>query len=485
MHRQLSLGPHYRERRTHIPYQDLRAYLNRLEREGEILHIQREVDPVWEMAAVIRRAGDKAVFCHNVKGSTMPMVGNLFGSPRKIELCLELERNNLLHEYWQRSRNVVDPVVVAKASVQDRVYTGDEVDLTTLPIPLAHEFDGGRIVDSGLAIARDPELGYNLSIHRLHLKGPHKTGILAGSAQHLRHYITRAWERGKPLEIAIVIGADPVLYIASQSRMGYGINEIQVAGGLRQSPIEMVQCKTVDLTVPAHAEIILEGFIPPNETEPEGPYGEYPGYYGSSDASPVIHYTAITTRRDPIYQMILIGKPPTENNYLTLMPKVTTVYQSIRECVNEIRDIYITPGSGGSFHCIVAIKKCFEAEPRRAILAALGSRASLRQVIIVDEDIDIRNAVEVEWAVATRSEFRKDAILVDDMYAALNPAPIGKAGKKFTTAIGIDATLPLDGAYPKVCDVHQETLRRVDAEWDTYIGGDAAPPEVAPRKATR
>nr|NIO08593.1 UbiD family decarboxylase [Deltaproteobacteria bacterium] len=412
-----------------MPYRDLREYLDRLEQEGEIIHIQREVDPVWEIAAVIRRAGEKAIYCDRVKGSDMPMVGNLFGSPRKVELCLGLERDKLLLEYWQRARTPIDPAMVSSGPVQERVYTGDDVDLQRLPIPMAHEFDGGRIIDSGIVIARDPELGYNVSIHRLHFKGPRKTGILCGSVQHLRHYMNRAWQRGKPLEIAIAIGADPILYIASQSRMGYGISEFQVAGGLRQSPVELVQCKTVDLAVPAHAEIVLEGFIPPDEREPEGPYGEYPGYYGSSEASPVIHYTAMTTRNDPIYQMILIGKPPTENNYLTLMPKVSTVYQIIRECVNDIRDIYITPGSGGSFHCIIAIKKGFEAEPRRAILAALGSRATLRQVIVVDDDIDIRNPVEVEWAVATRSEFLKDTIFAEHMYPGLNPAPMGKTGQ--------------------------------------------------------
>jgi UbiD family decarboxylase len=174
--------------------------------------------------------------------------------------------------------------------------------------------------------------------------------------------------------------------------------------------------------------------------------------------------------------MILIGKPPTENNYLTLMPKTATVYQIIRECVNEVRDIYITPGSCGTYHCIIAIKKCFDAEPRRAILAALSARNGLRQVIVVDDDIDIRNSVEVEWAVATRSEFRKDAIFADDMYGGLNPAPMGKAGRKTTTTYGIDATLPLDREYPQVCDVHQETLKRVDAEWDSYIASpDSAP----------
>jgi 2,5-furandicarboxylate decarboxylase 1 len=465
-----------------MAYQDLHAYLSRLESEGEIIHIQREVDPVWEVAAVIRRAGDKAVYCDRVKGSEIPMVGNLFGSPHKMELCLDLERDNLVHEFWRRSRTPIDPVMVSSGSVQERVYIGNDVNLHTLPIPLAHEFDGGRIVDSGLVITRDPELGYNVSIHRLHLKGPRKTGLFCGSAQHLRHYMKRAWERGKPLEIAIAIGADPALYVASQTRMGYGISELQVAGGLRQAPVELVQCKTVDLAVPADAEIVLEGFIPQDEREPEGPYGEYTGYYGTSDSSPVVHYKAMTTRQNPVYQMILIGKPPAESNYLTMVPKAATVYQIIRECVNEIRDVYITPGSGGTFHCIVSIKKRFEGEPQRAILAALGSRAALRQVVIVDGDIDIRNPVEVEWAVATRSEFRKDTILADNLPAELNPAPMGKAGQRFTTGLGIDATLPLDREYPKVCDVHQETLRRVDAEWESYVSSTDTASRIERRK---
>jgi 2,5-furandicarboxylate decarboxylase 1 len=284
--------------------------------------------------------------------------------------------------------------------------------------------------------------------------------------------MNRAWERGKPLEVAVVIGGDPVLYIASQTRMGYGISELQVAGGLRQAPVEMVPCKTVDLMVPANAEIVLEGYIPSGEREPEGPYGEYPGYYGASEASPVIHYTAMTMRRNPIYQMILIGKPPTENNFLTSMPKAATVYQMLRECVHEIRDVYLTPGGSGTFHCVVSIKKRFEGEARRAILAVLASRVGVRQVTVVDDDLDIRNPVEVEWAVATRSEFRKDTIFADDLYAGLNPAPMGKAQQRFTTGWGIDATLPLDREYPKVCDVHRETLSRVDAEWDSYLKGD-------------
>lgn len=455
-----------------MPYRDLREYLNCLEHEGEIVHIRREVDAVWEVAAIIRRAGEKAVFCHRIKGHSMPMVGNLFGSPRLIELCLGLERGNLLHEYWRRSRTAVNPVVVESGPVQERVFTGDAVDLHTLPIPLTHELDGGRIIDSGMLIARDPELGYNLSIHRLHLKGPRKTGINCGKVQHLWHFMNRAWERGKPLEVAVVIGADPALYIASQTRMGYGITELQVAGGLRQAPIEMVPCKTVDLAVPANAEIVLEGFIPSNEREPEGPYGEYPGYYGASEASPVIRYTALTTRRDPIYQMILIGKPPTENNFLTSMPKAATVYQMLRECVHEIRDVYLTPGGSGTFHCVVSIRKSFEGEARRAILAVLASRVGVRQVTVVDDDVDVRNPVEVEWAVATRSEFRKDTIFADDLYAGLNPAPMGKAQQRFTTGWGIDATLPLDREYPKVCDVHRETLKRVDAEWDSYLKGE-------------
>lgn len=455
-----------------MPYRDLREYLNCLEREGEILHIRREVDAMWEVAAIIRRAGDKAVFCHRIKGHSMPMAGNLFGSPRLIELCLGLERGNLLHEYWRRSRTAIDPVVVESGPVQERLFTGDAVDLHTLPIPLTHELDGGRIIDSGMLIARDAELGYNLSIHRLHLKGPRKTGINCGRVQHLWHFMNRAWERGRPLEVAVVIGADPVLYIASQTRMGYGISELQVAGGLRQASIELVPCKTVDLAVPANAEIVLEGFIPSGEREPEGPYGEYPGYYGASEASPVIYYTALTMRRDPIYQMILIGKPPTENNFLTAMPKAATVYQVLRECVNEIRDVYLTPGGSGTFHCVVSIKKRFEGEARRAILAVLASRVGVRQVTVVDDDVDIRNPVEVEWAVATRSEFRKDTIFADDLYAGLNPAPMGKAQQRFTTGWGIDATLPLEREYPKVCDVHRETLRRVDAEWDSYLKGE-------------
>ena len=195
---------------------DLRGFLKRLEEEKEIIHIKKEVDRKWEISAIIKKAKEMAVFCKNVKGSNISVVGNLFGNMKKIEIALGCSRKELLNEYLKRVSTLIPPKVVNNGPVKEKIFIGDDVDLNKLPIPTINEKDGGPYIDAGIVIVRDPEFGHNLSLHRLQIKGKSKSAILAGSSTHLYTYIRRAWEKGRPLEIAIAIGCAPALYIASQ-----------------------------------------------------------------------------------------------------------------------------------------------------------------------------------------------------------------------------------------------------------------------------
>jgi len=459
---------------------DLRGYLKKLDENKEIIQIKKEIDRKWEVSAAMKNAGGMAVFCEKVKGSNIPIVGNVFGNMKKIEIALECPRKDLLNEYIKRVSTLIPPKVVPSGPVKEKVFVRNEVDLDKLPIPTINEKDGGPYIDAGIVIIKDPEFGHNLALHRIQVKGERKAGILAGPSTHLHTYIRRAWEKGQPLEIAIAIGCPPVLYIASQVTGPLGLDEYEIAGALRGRPIEIVKCETIDVNVPAFAEIVLEGVIPPNQMELEGPFGEFHGYYtpGKSGATgpvemPVIEFQAMTLRESPIFQMIMIGKPPTEGLYLRALPHEADLYRIVKEVIPEVKDVYFPPGGCGRYHAVVSIKKRTEGDGKLALAAMLASRIGIKLAIVVDDDIDIRDSLDVEWAMATRSQFDKDSIIVNGTPHVIDPSAVKRDGKTISK-FGIDATRPIASPYPDVCDVPKEVFESVKRRWNEYIGGDGS-----------
>jgi len=463
-----------------MPFDDLQSYLRALEAEGELLRIYKEVDRDVEISAVVKRAGEKAVWCERVRGFDMPVASNVFYNRRKIAVALGVPVERCLWEYIDRVERHIPPRLVDDGPVHEVVWTGDEVDLERLPIPLVHPDDGGRCISAGVIIARDPEFGVNVSIQRLQVTGRAKTGIFAGRTAHLNTFLQRAQARGEPLPIAVVVGCDPTLYMASQAKDPIGVDEYGVAGALRQQPVDVVRGVTVDLPVPADAEIVLEGYVPPGVREPEGPFGEFHGYYGyghEKDA-PVVHYTAITMRRRPVLQSIYLGKPPTENNYLTELPRAATIYSLIRQAAPEVKDIHLSPGGCSNYTCVISLRKRYEGEGKLVLAAAMSIRLPLKQVIVVDDDIDIYNPLEVEWAVATRSQFDLDSVHLANTPTGLDPSAEFKRGALSLYRVGIDATKPYGKPYAVVCDIPAEAVAEVDRHWDEYI--TAPQPAAAP-----
>ena len=456
-----------------MAFKDLKAFLHKIETSDRLIRIKKEIDPNQEISAAIIKAGSAAILCEKVKGYDIPVVANIFGDRKKIELALDLKTGHPIEEYLKRLEKLERPISVSDGPVKEKVILGDKVDLPgMLPILNVNEKDGGRYISSGIIVAKDPEFGYNLALHRLQIKGKRKAGIYMSELQHLHLYYKRAEERNEPLEIAVIIGCDPSLYLSSVFTGPPDLDEYAVAGALRQEPLEMVKCETVDLLVPAHAEIVLEGRILPHMREKEGPFGEFSKYYGPAGDRPVIEFTGLCHRNRPLYQALYLGRQQRENVYLTGLPKIADLYRAVKEVAPEVRDIYLTPGGCGRYHAVISMKKMFEGEPKLALSVVLAHRIGVKHAIVVDEDIDIYDPHEVEWAMATRFQYDRDSFFLNDTPIHLDPSSAFKRKTGLLTSkLGMDATLPLGVAYPEVCDVSKEVMKKIEDNWQEYLEG--------------
>jgi UbiD family decarboxylase len=254
--------------------------------------------------------------------------------------------------------------------------------------------------------------------------------------------ILKAEEKNRGLEVATAIGVEPALVVGSQAKVPYGIDEYHVAGGLRGAAVQLTRCETIDVEVPAAAEIVIEGATIPGERVADGPYGEYPGCYSEAKQAPVLKVTAITMRKNPIYQTALTGMPVTENHTLIEYANAAVIYREAKKIVPEVRDVYVTPGGTFRHHVVVSIKKRHNDEARNLILALLALGIGLKQVTVVDEDINVRDPVEVEWALSTRMQPDKDLIVIPRIACStLDPSvPTPRS----TAGWGIDATVPVN-----------------------------------------
>ena len=456
-----------------MAFKDLRAFLQRIEASEKLIRIKKEIDPNQEISAAIIKAGPAAILCEKVKGYDIPVVANLFGDRKKIELALDLNTGHPIEEYLKRLEKLEPPRQVSNGPVKENIFVGEKVDLPAmLPILVVNEKDGGMYISSGIIVAKDPEFGYNLALHRLQIKGKRKAGIYMSELQHLHLYYKRAEERNEPLEIAVIIGCDPSLYLASVFTGPPDLDEYAVAGALRGEPVETVKCETVDLLVPACAEIVLEGRILPHQREKEGPFGEFSKYYGPEGERPVVEFTALCHRNRPIYQALYLGRHQRENVYLTGLPKAADLYRAVKEVAPEVRDVYLTPGGCGRYHAVVSMKKRFEGEPKLVLSVVLSHRIGVKHAIVVDEDIDIYDPHEVEWAMATRFQFDRDSFFLNDTPIHLDPSSAFKRRTGLLTSkLGMDATLPLGVPYPEVCDVSKEVMKKIEDNWQQYLEG--------------
>lgn len=427
-------------------FEDLRGYLSHLEEQGQLLRVKEEVEAKFEIAAGIRKTSDvegPALLFENVKGFPgWRVLGGLFATRKLVALGLGVPQDQMLERYLTLEDKRLPPEMVSSGPVKEIKWTGAQVDLSKLPIVTHARKDCGPYVTIGVQVGKDPETHIrNLSIHRMLVLGKDKLSLWAPADHHLGRMILKAEEKNRGLEVATAIGVEPSLVIGSQAKVPYGIDEYHVAGGLRGAAVKLVKCETIDVEVPASAEIVIEGVTIPGERVADGPYGEYPGCYSEAKQAPVLKVTAITMRKNPIYQTALTGMPVTENHTLIEYGNAAVVYREVKKIVPEVRAVNMTPGGTFRHHVVVSIKKRAENEGRNVILALLAMGIGLKQVIVVDHDIDPFDPMQVEWAMATRFQADKDAIIVPRIACStLDPSC---PENRVTAGLGIDATAPM------------------------------------------
>src|SRR3990167_1979502 len=358
-------------------FEDLRGYLSYLEKQGQLLRVSDEVDAKFEIAAGIRKTSDvegPALLFESVRGFPgWRVLGGLFATRKLVALGLGVPQDQMLERYLTLEDKRIPPEIVATGPVKEIKWTGDQVDLAKLPIVTHASKDCGPYVTIGLQVGKDPDTGIrNLSIHRMLVLGKDKLSLWAPADHHLGRMILKAEEQQRGLAVATAVGVEPSLIVGSQAKVPYGIDEYHVAGGLRGAPVRLTKCESIDVEVPAAAEIVIEGVTIPGERVADGPYGEYPGCYSEAKQAPVLKVTAITMRQNPIYQTALTGMPVTENHTLIEYGNAAVVYREVKKIVPEARAVNMTPGGTFRHHAVVSIKKRAENEGQNVILALLS-----------------------------------------------------------------------------------------------------------------
>jgi len=464
-------------------YQDLRGFIRLLEEEGELRRVSRPVSTRFEIAARIRGMGDRggpALLFEDVVDHDMPVVGGLFSTRRRALLALGVAGHEAGNQRFLNGlHHPIEPVAIdaaAAAPCQEVVLTGDQVDLNALPLPVYSEKDGGAYVTVGLTISNDPVDGRrNASVYREMRVDGRRLAVMSHAFQGLGTQIARAAELGVPLDVAIANGVHPVLLYASQAKVPHGVDELAIAGGVLGRPVETVRCRTVDLEVPADSEIVIEGRILPGERVLEGPFGEFSGYYGPAEHNPVIEVTAITHRSDPVFLAGLTGVPTTDNHVLKVFAYESNLLENLRAAFPEVTAVCFPDWGGVQYVAVVALRKRYKGQARHLILTALGDAARVKWVIVVDDDIDVFDTEQVNWAITTRSQPADDLVVIPRV--AGGPLDPSAPEKEVISVWGLDATRPFGVDYPEVVKVPGADSFQIDAGAMGSPGSPGGPDE--------
>ncbi len=387
----------------------------------------------------------KAVLFRKAGSDAQEIVASVCASRSRLARAFGVAPAGLFNEVQRRLRNQPTVVEIAQsdAPCQQVVLTGDAADLTRLPAHLQHGLDGAPYISAAIDYVRDPRSGLtNVGIRRLMLRGPTEAGADLVAPSDLKAIYETSSRRGERLPVSFVIGAHPVDYVAAMMRLP--VDELGVVASLRDAPLGVVKCVTNDILVPADAEMVLEGYLDEHgHVEPEGPYGEFLGYYGALKRNPVFHVTAITHRKDALFQTMSISGPAlgrTDTAQLAALRAELTVWRALETAVREPVSVYAAASSGGLLNVRVAIRQRVPGEARNAIAATLGSLANVKHVFVVDPDIDITNDEQMDWALATRFQADRDLLIMEGLRAM--PLDPSLNGSHKGAKAGFDCTWP-------------------------------------------
>lgn len=477
-----------------MAYSDLRDFIRALEKHGELKRISLEVDPILEITEFADRAvkqGGPALLFENPKGHRIPVLINSYASMRRMELALEVDSvetvAHRISEYLEMrmpegllgklkmlpklaEMGSFFPRMVSKGSCQEIVRTSN-FSLLEYPILKCWPEDGGRFITLPLVFSRSPDSGkrncgmYRMQIYDERTAGMHWQTHKQG-AEHYRRLKARGQAR---MDVAVAIGADPATMYSAILPLPPDLDEMMIAGFLRNSPVEMVKCHTSDLEVPANAEIVLEGYVELGELRTEGPFGDHTGFYSLEDEYPVFHVTCITQRKNPIYATTIVGPPPMEDFYMG--KAIERIFLPLmRLQLPEVRDICMP--AEGIFHnlILVSLRKSYPGHARKVMSAiwGLGQAMFSKCIVVVDEDVDVQNVREVVWKALNNIDPERDIQFVMGPVDSLDHSSrLANYGSK----MGVDATRKWPGEgftrpWPNVIEMSPEVKRRVDDLWE-------------------
>ena len=413
----------------------LRDFLDKLQKEKNLIRIKKKVSVKYEIANIIYSTNEKPIIFEDVEGYDFPVFSGITSNRDIIAKGLETTKNKLLLKLVDALKNPKKPDIVNRAPCQEIIIK--DPDLSIFPILYHLKGDGGRYSTATVSTISDPVTGRNVSYHRIMEIGKNKF-----TARLIKNRQTRTTydKVDKDLEMAVCIGNSVAVMVAASLGPPSGVNEFHIANALDKTP--MVKCITKDLEVPAESEFVFEGRLT-KELGPEGPFVDLTETRDFERQEPVFIVDCITHRKEPIYQALIPGR--LEHKTLMGMPKEPTIYNEVSKVV-KCKNVFITIGGGSWLHGVVQIKKKNPNDPKKAIEAAFKGHKSMKHVIIVDEDVDIYNPNAIEWAIATRFQGDKDLIIKPDQPgSSLDPSGKHETGKKtLTTKIGVDATIPSD-----------------------------------------
>lgn len=405
--------------------------------KGGVLTHREALSPEFEIPALMKKFDNGPMLLFNkVRGSKFKILSGACGTRDKIFRAIGADSDSYYSKIIAATNNPIPPAMDEEAPAME---VHEQPDLTRLPILTHYERDPGPYITAGLVVARSPDGKFqNASIHRLLALDANRLAIRI-VPRHLYALHQEAIKQGKDLQVAISIGNHPAVLVGANAGPKFGVDELGVANALLGGKLKVVKCRHVDVRVPAESEIVLEGVIKKDEVVDEGPFVDLTGTYDIVRKQPVVEIVGMTRRKDPIYQAILPGG--SEHKLLMGLPKEAKMYEAISRAVPEVRGVRLTLGGSCWFHAVVSVKKQADGDGKNVLMAALGSNPSVKHVVVVDEDINIDDIHDVEWALATRFQGDEDTIIIRKARgSSLDPS--SDQEKILTTKMGLDATVP-------------------------------------------
>lgn len=479
------------------PFLDLRSFLNHLEQTGRLRRVSKPVDKDWEIACLARWAMEStpekdsyALLFESVNRQSIPVALNLFPTTDVYAAALGIQSKDILETWAKALDQPHKPVEVSDGPVREVVLTNSQANLLSLPAPVwTPGRDGGPYLTAASVITKDPETGIqNMGIYRMQIYDEKHAGLSFGSqAQHGAMHYAKYCKRQEPMPVAAVIGAAPVITFAAAAKTAYGVDEIEIAGGLTGSPLEVVRGKTVDLLFPAHAECVIEGFVRPDMEREEGPFGEVLGYLNDSAPKPVFEITAMCQRSAPIHHGYVQQLPPSDGHLVMEMGYLGPLwyYLTRKLGLEGIRNLAIAPGSASLAILVAQIGKAHLAQS--ALIGRALAKFNLGQkfIYLVDEDIDIRDQDTLNWALSSRVDPERDIEFIKDFPTfQYDPSTLSRAAKdgKQLGAPPYPSSVAIINATVK-CDVPEISLPGRSAMFKALENwSETGLPPIAPRK---